>query len=237
VALETGVVESFWINELTMINPKDFRNFLFDLDGTLVNSSPLHAEAFCDVLRSERPALLPAFSYEQLKGLSTPEAFRRLGIAGEAEICRLTVKKQTCYRDFLARGRLSPLPGARELLRDSARAGHRLFLVTSGSGSSVRAALAALDFLEWFEGIFSVDDVKKGKPSPETLMLSMQRQRLANAESIVFEDSESCVNAARAANLSVVGVNNPGIESMVDRFFSDLTTLHLTIAIKDSEAL
>ena len=213
-----------------MIDLAHFRNFLFDFDGTLVDSGPLHAEAFYDVLRQERPALLSSFSYEPLKGLLTSDAFRRLGIVDETEVRRLSVEKQTRYRDFVNDGRLSALPGARELLRESASEGHRLFLVTSGSGPTVRAALTALDFLDVFEGIVSADDVKMGKPSPDPFLLCLQRHGLAKLESIVFEDAESGVIAARAANLSVAGVNNPQIESIVDGFFSDLTKLHAAIA-------
>lgn len=215
-----------------MIDPAHFRNFLFDFDGTLVDSAPLHAQAFYDVLRREKPTLLSGFSYESLKGLTTSDAFRRLGIVDEAEVCRLSAEKQTHYRNFVDSGGLFPLPGARELLREGANEGYRLFLVTSGSGSTVQAALAALDFLEVFEGVVSADDVKMGKPSPDPFLLCLQRHWLAKSESIVIEDAESGVIAARAANLSVVGVNNRGVESIVDRFFSDLTGLHATIVNK-----
>ena len=220
-----------------MVDLAHFRNFLFDFDGTLVDSGPLHAEAFYDVLRQERPALLSGFSYKPLKGLITSDAFRRLGIVDEAEVRRLSVEKQTRYRGFVNNGRLSALPGARELLRESASEGYRLFLVTSGSGVTVRAALAALDLLDVFEGIVCADDVKMGKPSPDAFLLCLQRHGLAKPESIVFEDAESGVIAARAANLSVAGVNNPEIESIVDGFFSNLTKLHAAIANKNPVAM
>jgi len=220
-----------------MIDLAHFRNFLFDFDGTLVDSGPLHAEAFYDVLRKERPALLSGFSYKPLKGLITSDAFRRLGIVDETEVRRLSVEKQTRYRGFVNNGRLSALPGARELLRESASEGYRLFLVTSGSGVTVRAALAALDLLDVFEGIVCADDVKMGKPSPDAFLLCLQRHGLAKPESIVFEDAESGVIAARAANLSVAGVNNPEIESIVDGFFSNLTKLHAAIANKNPVAM
>ncbi|MDE5446824.1 HAD-IA family hydrolase [Bradyrhizobium sp. CSA207] len=237
MAIEAWIVKSRWIDELRMLDPAHFRNFLFDFDGTLIDSAPLHAEAFYDVVREERPTLISGFSYEPLKGLMTSDAFRRLGIADEAEVRRLSAKKQTRYRNLVHRGRLSLLPGARELLREGANEGYRLFLVTSGSGPTVRTALAALNLLDVFEDVVSADDVKMGKPFPDPFLLCLQRNGLTKSESIVIEDAESGVIAARAANLSVAGVNNRGVESIVDCFFSDLTKLHATIANKNSVAL
>ena len=220
-----------------MINPASFRNLLFDFDGTLIDSWSLHDAAFRSVLQEEQPVLLRQFDYELFRGLSTADVFRRLGIVGEAEISRLSAEKQMHYRRLVNGGQLSPLPGALELLQASVGSGHRLFLVTSGSRVSVNAALTALEWLDIFEGVISADDVKQGKPSPEGFLLCLQRYGLVNTESIVFEDAEAGVVAARAANLSIAGVNNRGIESIVDRFFADLTILRTAVAGKSVEAM
>lgn len=220
-----------------MVDPAHARNLLFDFDGTLADSAPLHAEAFYDVLRQERPALLSGFSYEPLKGLTTADAFRQLGIVDEGEVRKLGAKKRAQYREFVDRGRVSLLPGARELLREGASAGYRLFLVTSGSGPTVRAALAAMALLDVFVDVVTADDVKLGKPFPDPFLMCLQRNGLGGPESIVIEDAESGVIAARAANLAVVGVNNREVEPIVDYFFPDLRKLHAAIANRNAEVL
>ena len=54
--------------------------FLFDLDGTLLDSSSLHEKIFREVLTDDAPRFLERFDYESLKGKSTTESFRALGI-------------------------------------------------------------------------------------------------------------------------------------------------------------
>ena len=81
-------------------------NLLFDFDGTLANSASLHAQAIVDVLTVERPDLLAAFSYEPLKGLTTAEAFRKIGIGEEPQLSRCVITKQQKYRRLVAEGYL-----------------------------------------------------------------------------------------------------------------------------------
>jgi len=206
-----------------------FHNLLFDLDGTLVDSSPLHAQAFRHVLEVERPDLVPAFHYDPLKGLTTREAFVRLGIQDGKQLARCIAAKQAHYRKSVADGRLAPLPGARQLLQDCVRARRRLFLVTSGSAPSVRLALGSLDLLHLFEGVVTSDEVRIGKPAPDPFLYCLNQHHLETTTSVAIEDATSGVVSARAAGLAVIGVNNPQIATAVDWFFEDLPALRSAI--------
>ena len=204
-----------------MILPK--KNLLFDFDGTLVDSAPLHEEAFSLTLARRRPDLLDAFDYPALKGLTTAEAFQRIGVVDGDERHSCVQQKQQTYRQFVRQGRLKPFSGVGALF-DAARAtGCELFLVTSGSAASVHAALGQLDLRKEFRGVVTADDVSGGKPSPDPYLFCLKRFGLSASDSIAIEDASSGVSSARAAGLQVVGVNDPAIEPVVDCFFPDLT--------------
>ena len=119
--------------------------YLFDFDGTLVDSSPLHDWAFREVLLAERPEALPHFTYEQVRGRATGEVFFDLGVTNPVERQRLTSLKQRRYQQAVSDGRLRVLPGAVEVLSALSQAGRDLYLVTSGGRGSIELALSATD--------------------------------------------------------------------------------------------
>jgi beta-phosphoglucomutase len=217
------------------VDLREITNFLFDFDGTLVDSSSLHAVAFCDALGGERPDLLAGFSYEPVKGLATHVAFSRMGVTDTSQLKRLVEAKQQRYREFLVQGRIGLLSGARETLQQSRTSGHRLFLVTSGSCVSVTLALVALGIKDMFEGVVTSDDVSRSKPDPEPYRFCLKKYGLDRAMSVAIEDAVSGVRAAHSAGLTVVGVHNAEISPDVDLFFEDLALFRAAIVRENKE--
>jgi HAD superfamily hydrolase (TIGR01509 family) len=199
-----------------------FNALLFDFDGTLIDSSGLHASAFRNALTVERPDLLSGFSYEALKGMTTLEAFQALGVAEKSSLSRCASRKQDIYRTSLAEGALLPLPGSVEVLENASRCGYRCFLVTSGSAASVMLALLVTGLGRFFEGVVTADDVKCGKPAPDPYSVCLKNYGINPDETAAVEDAHAGVASARGAGLSVVGVNNFVIAAEVDIFFPDL---------------
>ena len=105
------------------------RAFLFDLDGTLVDSSPLHEAAFRAALGKGAGA---AFQYEHWKGMTTREVFLGLGYDVDQAL-ELTRVKQALYRQGVMAGETRLLPGALELLTSLCACGRTCYIVTSGS--------------------------------------------------------------------------------------------------------
>jgi HAD superfamily hydrolase (TIGR01509 family) len=211
-------------------SPLAARNFLFDFDGTLADSAPLHADAFRAALAVEAPAALAGFDYEPLKGLNTREAFERLGVAGAERLSRCVARKRAAYRDAVRAGGLRAFRGAHELLATLRRAGACSYLVTSGSSASIALALERLDLACAFAGIVASDDAARGKPAPDPYLECMRRHALDAADSVAVEDAPSGVESARAAGLRVIGVHNPIVAPLADRYFPTLDTLAAAIA-------
>jgi HAD superfamily hydrolase (TIGR01509 family) len=209
---------------VTTIAPDACANFLFDFDGTLVDTTPLHAEAYRKVLEERRPDLLGGFDYQAVKGKTTREGYASLGVP-EADLDDCTAAKQGLFRAFVAAGRMPIMPGAVDLLRALAGIGKSLFLVTSGSLGSVTASLRAAALSDLFCGIVTAEDVARGKPAPDPYLLCLERFGLEKRTSVVIEDALSGVQSGHAAGLPVIAVHDRSLEGKADMFFPDLIAL------------
>src|SRR4051794_1485913 len=109
------------------------RSFLFDLDGTLLDSNEAHALAFRRALGEDHAELARAFDYETVRGLDTPESLRRIGVSGPEAIARVAERKRAIYRDLLRAGEVQLHAGAAELVGALHAAATTLVLVTSAS--------------------------------------------------------------------------------------------------------
>ena len=188
-------------------------SFLFDLDGTLVDSSALHQRAFMDVLSDVAPELLDCFDYESVKGKSTAESFCKLGISTAHALDALVSEKQRRYRNAVLAGELPLMPGSRQILEFLRSRSKRLFLVTGASRGSVDAALNATGIRAFFEGIIIADDVASGKPAPDSYLLCLERFGISAAQAVGVEDSLNGLEACRAAGLDAVLVNGLGLKA------------------------
>ncbi len=207
--------------------------FLFDLDGTLVDSSSSHENAFLKAITQLRPELAENFSYARVKGLKTDEVFRDLGLAHEPELVKLlTETKQKLYRQEIEAGTVQPIDCALELLEYLKSTKRRIFLVTSASRKSVEAILAKLNVRHFFEGVVTGDEVVRAKPDPQCYLQCLATWSIEDKQAIVIEDAIAGVEAAKAANLLVLAVNNADLESF-DGYVGTLQMLLVTITALD----
>jgi len=186
----------------------DKRAVIFDLDGVLVDSSRFHFEAWRR-LSQELPVKQPV----------TEAWFRRTFGQRNDEILlslfqrELTQKKVAAYSDRkeilfrqLARGRLKPLSGARELVEGVYQAGFQLAVGTSTPPENLEMILEQLELARYFPVRVTGADVKHGKPDPEVFLLAAQRLQIAPKYCVVIEDAEAGVVAARRAGMRCIGV-------------------------------
>jgi len=210
--------------------------FLFDLDGTLLDSSALHERAFREVLSDYAPPLLEGFDYESLKGKSTGESFRSLGIAEAGAIDAMVSEKQRRYRAAVRAGELRLMPGSWEILALLQSRRKRLFVVTGGSRRSVDAALDATGVRAFFEGIVTADDVARGKPAPDSFLLCLEWYGIPAGQAVGIEDSINGLEACRAAGLDAVLVNNRGLQETVQPAFPSLVEFRLALVHQEELA-
>jgi beta-phosphoglucomutase-like phosphatase (HAD superfamily) len=179
------------------------RVLIFDFDGTVADTSALHAQAFNQVLAS----LGLSVHYPSIAGLKTQDAMRQcLQQAGHAcvpaIINDLTRRKQALVRELMSSS-LTALPGVDAFLSWS-QSRFRLAMGTSGSRGTVALALRCLGHEHLFNPLVCADDVAHAKPAPDLFAKVLNLMSARPDEALVFEDAPAGFAAARAAGIDHV---------------------------------
>lgn len=183
------------------------RAAVFDLDGTLVDNMPVHAEAFAIFVTRHG---LPALTVEDRKRLDGrrnrdifPELFGRP--LPEEELAAFAAEKELLYRTLSA-GRISALPGLDRLLARLEADGVRLAIATSAPPENVTHTLAELHLQDRFATIARSDLVPRGKPWPDVFLAAAHQLGVTPEECVAFEDAPIGIAAAAAAGMVTVAV-------------------------------
>jgi beta-phosphoglucomutase-like phosphatase (HAD superfamily) len=190
--------------------PGVFQAYLFDCDGTIVDSMPLHYIAWNNAL-SEWSCTFPEQQFYAWGGMPTPEIVDALndmyGLRMPVE--DVTRRKEAVY--FASLGQLQAVPEVLEHIRYSH--GKIPFAVVSGnSRATVTASLQALNLLDRFDTLVCAGDYQRGKPDPEPFLVAASRLGVAPKDCLVFEDTDLGIQAATAAGMASVKVErqSPG---------------------------
>lgn len=184
-----------------------FQAYLFDCDGTIADSMPLHYIAWQQAL-SEQGCDFPEDLFYKWGGMpvheiiSTLNELRGLNMPVEA----VATRKENLYYEYLPR--LTAVPEVLEIIESSH--GTLPFAVVSGSTrESVTASLESLRLLKKFDTLVCAGDYQRSKPHPEAFLLAAERLGVAPANCLVFEDTAMGIQAAIAAGMASVKVLQP----------------------------
>ncbi len=181
-----------------------FRAYLFDCDGTIVDSMPLHYIAWQKTLLDwncqyeedrfyswgGKPTRQIVADLNQVHGLKLP-------------VEAIAARKESLYLELLPQ--LKPIPEVIEHIE--AAYGRIPFAVVSGGRrSAVVEPLAVLGLLDKFDIIVAAEDYRRGKPAPDPFLLAAERLGVAPADCLVFEDTDLGIEAATAAGMASVKV-------------------------------
>jgi HAD superfamily hydrolase (TIGR01509 family) len=172
---------------------------IFDLDGTLVNSAPLHYEALQAVL-AERSISLDQNWYQRQLGMTFAGMLERLEESSGQSLPLKEILART-HQIFL--NQLERLT-IHEDVAALARALHgrvALAVASNGHRQVVEASLQATGLRPLFDTVVSLDDVAAGKPAPDMFLEAARRLGAAPEFCQVLEDSDEGLEAARRAGI------------------------------------
>ncbi|MCG8407216.1 MAG: HAD family phosphatase [Phycisphaerales bacterium] len=187
---------------------------IFDFDGVIVESEPLHYEAFRSVLPEFGIQLTRESYYARYVGLADREIVRRLLADHDRRLTQdetegLMRKKNTEYERQIMKG-IDPLPGVAELIKRTSNQ-HPLAICSGSKRREISMILDQIGLSAFFSVIVASDDVLSSKPDPAGYLLALSQLRRAKPDltaekCLVFEDSEAGISAAKAAGMKVIAI-------------------------------
>jgi beta-phosphoglucomutase len=188
------------------------RAVLFDLDGTLVDTEPIHFEAYNEILRAEGAAISRDDYFTRFIGLNDHDCFaavmrERGKAADEGRIAGFMARKSVAYLSMIA-GRDIFYPGAAEFVR-KCHERFPLMLVTGTLRAEAEAILRAGGLRDLFLDVIAAEDVERGKPEPDGFLMALgrigfilrQRDPVLEHECLVVEDTAAGLEAAHRAGM------------------------------------
>lgn len=182
---------------------------IFDMDGVLVDSEPIHFEATRALLAAHGVAYTHEVN-DNFFGCTDRDVFRLLKARDQLAPSEPELADAWVARVVALLGRpLQARPGAREALLALRASGLRLALASSSPPEIIRATLTGLALDGPFELVVSGHDVARGKPAPDIFLEALRRLGLPGEACLVVEDSFNGVSAAAAAGIPCVAVPCP----------------------------
>ena len=189
---------------------------IFDFDGVIVNSEPLHFFAFHKILQDEKIGVSEEEYYRELIGFDDRGAFRHIfktrNIPIEPkDLSRLMTRKSRVMMGLIAQRNYTALPGVPEFVRGLWR--HYPLGICSGAlREEIEAMLEGVSLRDCFSVIVAAEDVTIGKPDPQGYLLCAKQMSektktaLSPADCLVVEDAPSVIKSARAVGFPTLGV-------------------------------
>jgi beta-phosphoglucomutase len=215
------------------------RAIVFDFDGVIANSEPLHFRAFRDVLAGRGVELTEPDYYTRYLGYDDLGAFRAIakdrGRTWSAEELASLTADKALRMEALERDASVLFPGAADAIRRAAAA-VPIAIASGALGVEIRRVLDGANLTHHFRAIVAAEDTAAGKPAPDpyqlavTLLSESVGDTVLAADCVAIEDSRWGIASARAAGLRAVGVTSSydaGELSEADMVIGSLAELNI----------
>ena len=180
---------------------------IFDMDGVLIDSHPVHREAWKNFLQSIGRDLSEEELDFILDGRKRSDILRHfLGDISDAELEKHGQRKDEFFQQIASK--IQPVPGVLSLLGKLRAKGVRTAVATSATGIRARSTLTRLRLMRWFGVVITGDDVAEGKPDPAIYQMACVRLGVEPDTAFAIEDAVSGVLAAKRAGLRCVAVSS-----------------------------
>ncbi|ARV63010.1 hydrolase [Nostocales cyanobacterium HT-58-2] len=212
---------------------------LFDLDGTIANTDPIHYQVWQEMLLGYGMEIDETFYKTRISGRTNPQIIEELlPQLSPEEAAKFAYDKEAFFREK-AKTILKPLSGFSELLAWTKTHKLKCALVTNAPRLNVEFMLEVLEIKEAFDTVVLAEDEIAGKPDPIPYQVALNRLSLTAEQAIALEDSPSGIRSAVGAGLRTIGVTTtqePKVLQAIGAFMTipDFTDLQLWTLLNSS---
>lgn len=188
---------------------------IFDFDGVLYDSEHIHYQAYCPIFAQYSFAISYDVYVKQYLGLPDTEIITRAltqhgHTIDESKLTALVTCKVEHYRKAIgAHSNLSSVKDLAPFLITAQEYTKKLAICSNSQRRELETVLAKLEqgsLKNYFQTITTVNDVKQGKPAPDSYLATAKKLGVAPEQCLVIEDSRNGIKAAKAANMTVAAL-------------------------------
>jgi HAD superfamily hydrolase (TIGR01509 family) len=200
--------------------------FLFDLDGTLVNTDEIYYKVWSEILAPYNISLTKEIYNTYIFSNADDDVRQKLIPTAPITTKQLTLKKDTLFLNHLHQ--IQTIAGAQDFIKSLHVKAHKIAVVTNANRPTAEAILKYINIRP--ELLVIGSECSSPKPSPEPYLTAIQSFNISPSRCIVFEDSKNGIVSARGARVqTVVGIQNDTNHSIhvdADIVISDYTSLY-----------
>ena len=186
-----------------------FKGAIFDLDGVVVNTVPIHFKAWQRMFTEYGRKFTFKDYKEKVDGIPRIAGGKAIlhGLSGE-EIIEATNRKQLYFREYHDKDDIPVFRTTVELIKELKDKGIKVAVISSSKNSSY--ILNKTGIIDLIDTEINGGDTTKGKPDPQIFIMACERTGLRPGECVVFEDAVLGVEAAKRADMICIGIDRHG---------------------------
>lgn len=184
--------------------------FVFDMDGVIIDSEPIHLEVAVEAMRSfgGEPAEHELYEFVGVTNKamwSTLKERHKL----DATLEQLMARHQEYKMKRFSQENIEPIDGISDLLKKAVDRGLKIALATSSPRYFAEHILNNMGLMPCFDVLVTADDITRSKPDPEIYLKAAERLGVSPDFCVAVEDAELGIQSAKAAGMRVIAFQNP----------------------------
>jgi len=193
-----------------------FKAAIFDLDGVVVDTVPLHFKAWQSMFSEYGKNFTFKDYKEKVDGIPRMDGARAiLTDLSKEELEKAAAKKQGYYMELVNKGEIEVYHSTVDLIKSLKK--EAVKIAAASSSRNCRYILEKTGLIGLFDTVIGGGDFKKGKPNPEIFLLAASHLGASPADSVVFEDAKLGVEAAKAGKMLCVGIARKGEKELLKK--------------------